>query len=374
MQKRIVCSVLIMSMLFSAFSFACRGDNRISVDSSAKSAVLMDSQSGELIFSKNENEKLPIASTTKIMTAIIVLGNTTLDTVISVDKRACGIEGSSAYLSEGAEVSIEDLLYALMLQSANDAAVALALYVGEGEAENFVSLMNEKAKMLGMKNSHFENPHGLCEDGHYSSAYDMALLMRYAMQNELFGKITSTYKYHSKALNSSFVNHNRLLKSLKGCIGGKTGFTKKSGRCLVSTAERDGCEFICVTLSCPDDWQEHTAMYEKAFSDYCGYELVTRGQYGFCLPVVNSDCDTLYAEAEYTKALIKKSDTDKIKAKTHLHRFYYAGIEKGEKVGEMIFYLDDKEIAKSDILATNSCDNISYKNIFEKLLSFFIKD
>lgn len=367
----ILLSVLAVMLCTCFPSFAKSG---ISVDVSAESAVLIEAEGGEIIFEKDKDKKLPTASTTKIMTAILVIENCDISKTVEVDKRAVGVKGSTVYLTENQRLSVEDLLYALMLESANDAAAELALVAGEGDDGNFVSMMNEKAALLGMKNTHFSNPHGLCDDEHYSTAYDMALLMRYAMRNDTFCTIVSSYRYNCKTLNRNFINHNRLLISNIGCNGGKTGYTKKSGRCLVSSAKRNETELISVTLNAPDDWIDHTRLYESAYDKYISYELVTRGQYGFCVPVVNSKSTSLYCEAKECRAFINKSDMENIRTEVHLKKFYYGGIKKGDKVGEMLFFINDKEIARSEIISDCDCENIVYKNLFERLLSFFIKD
>lgn len=182
-------------------------------------------------------------------------------------RRAIYTEGSSIYLEQGEKMSIEDLIYGLMLRSGNDAAVAISEHIG-GSVEGFVHLMNEKADWLGMTNTAFKNPHGLHEENHYSTAYDMAILMRYAMNNKVFREISGTNFYQAKMRSYGWKNKNKLLTSLYDyCTGGKTGFTKISGRTLVTTAEKENQQLIAVTLNAPDDWNDHISMYELGFKE-----------------------------------------------------------------------------------------------------------
>ncbi len=343
---------------------------------SAQAAVLMIRNDQKLIYSYNEHERLPMASTTKIMTAVIAIENCDLDKEVRICAEACGVEGSSIYLYETEKITARDLLYAVMLESANDAATALAIHVG-GDLESFVDLMNQKADSIGMKDTHYTNPHGLDDDEHFSSAYDLAILMDYAMDNELFREVTGTYKYTSPMSDNDevrvFINHNRLLNTYKGVCGGKTGYTKRSGRCLVSTASRDGVELIAVTLNDPRDWQDHSSLYDAGFSAYEKIFLSQEGEYHFELPVINGNKPTVKASAESLYAVIEKGKNDAISSRVELDRFYYAGIEKGEVLGTLVFSIGEEEIGMCNIIAEETIANIQYKNIFQRILSFFIR-
>ena len=208
-----------------------------------------------------------MASTTKIMTAIVTIENLDLDRIVAVDDRAIGIEGSSIYLKQGEEISVRALLYALMLRSANDAAAALA-YEISGSTEDFALLMNEKAAELGLSDTNFENPHGLDSENHYTTAHDLAIISAYAMSNQTFREIVSSRKalIESSAEKRMLINHNKMLSYYDGCIGIKTGYTKKSGRSLASAAERDGATLICITINAPDDWNDHKKLFDYGFS------------------------------------------------------------------------------------------------------------
>ncbi|MCJ8006720.1 serine hydrolase [Lederbergia wuyishanensis] len=247
---------------------------------SASGAILMEKDSGRVLFEKNAHEIHRIASITKIMTAILAIESGKMNDVVTIKKEAVYAEGSSVYLQIGEKIKLEDLVYGLMLRSGNDAANAIADYVG-GSIEGFVFLMNQKAEELGMTNTKFANPHGLDnKENHYSTAYDMALLTKYAMNNKKYQKISGTkvYKFKREKGPQSWINKNRLLtEKYKYCTGGKTGYTKRAGRTLVTTAEKNATELIAVTLDASDDWNDHITMYERAFNEYPVKTLVEKG-------------------------------------------------------------------------------------------------
>jgi len=328
-------------------------DNGSSPSVSAESAVVIECSSGGVVFSKNENERLPMASTTKIMTALTVIECCELTEKITVPKEACGIEGSSVYLREGEVFTVEEMLYALMLASANDAATALALHTS-GSVAAFAEKMNEIACTLGLVDTHFTNPHGLNDDEHYTTAKELALIAAHASENEVFRRICSTKKTiirrDSKESARLLTNHNRMLSRYEGCFGIKTGFTKASGRCLVSGAERDGLSFIAVTLNAPDDWNDHTVMLDYAFSRYERITLLREGELSLSLPLAGSlqssvactNSRAIYATVPEGLAGFEKT--------VELKRFEFAPVEKGELVGRIIFRYDGKIIAQSDIV------------------------
>ena len=243
------------------------------IDVSARSAILMEQETGRILYEKDAYTQRRIASITKIMTAILAIESGKMDEKVIVSDRAAGTEGSSLYLEKGEKIKLEDLVYGLMLRSGNDAAVAIAETVG-GSLEGFVALMNQKAEEIGMSNTVFMNPHGLDDhENHLSTAYDMALLTQYAMNNEVYRIISGT-KVH-KAPNATedwdyvWRNKNKLLTGLyHDSTGGKTGYTKRAKRTLVSTAERDGMTLIAVTLDAPDDWNDHISMFNWGYSNY----------------------------------------------------------------------------------------------------------
>lgn len=248
---------------------------------SAHGAILMEQESGRVLYEKQAHTEMRIASITKIMTAILAIESGKMDDWVTVSSNAEGTEGSSIYLVAGEKIKLRDLVYGLMLRSGNDAAVAIAEHVA-GSLDGFVFLMNEKRKELGMENSAFANPHGLDDhEEHYSTAYDMAILTRYAMENEEYREISGTSSYRStnkEGYTRLFNNKNRLLTQLyKKSTGGKTGYTKRAKRTLVSTAEENGVELIVVTINAPSDWNDHMSLFEWGFRTFDVVTLVVEG-------------------------------------------------------------------------------------------------
>ena len=333
-------------------------------DVSAKSAILIEVSSGEVISAKNADERLPMASTTKIMTALVALENCDVKKVISVSPDAVGVEGSSVYLYPNERLTLEDLIYAMLLESANDAAAAIAIEIG-GSIEGFAQMMNAKATELGLIHTHFENPHGLDSATHYTTARELAIIARAAYSNETFREIVSTYK-KTIPLNETegvrlLINHNKLLKSYEGAMGIKTGFTKKSGRCLVSAANRDGLEFIAVTLNAPDDWQDHTKLLNHGFSIIESRTLCEIGEFSYIIPAVGGDCDHVKVEnAEKVTVLLPRSSAE-IECKIELPRFVYSPVNSGEVIGRIVFYLNGKEIAHSKLVTATSVTLVDKK-------------
>lgn len=233
---------------------------------SAESSIVLCADTNQVLYGENQHKKMGMASTTKIMTAIIALENGNTTDMITVSRNASIQEGSSVYLKPNDRVSLSDLLYALMLNSGNDAAMAIAEHIAK-TPEAFAVLMNEKATELGCRNTHFNNPSGLPDSEHYSTAYDMAIIMSYAIKNDEFARIVSTKEHSIQTADSVtyLKNHNKLLWQYPDCTGGKTGFTKLSGRCFVSCATKDGATLVCVTLDAPDDWNDHKNLLDFGF-------------------------------------------------------------------------------------------------------------
>ena len=242
---------------------------------SAEKALVLDAATGRVLYERNADERSLIASTTKIMTALIICQQCNVLDRVRIPAEAVGVEGSSMYLLEGEVLTIQELLYGLMLRSGNDAAAALAIHCG-GTIEGFAALMNDKARELGLDNTHFVNPHGLDAPDHYSTARDLAVLTAYAMKDPVFARTVGakTITVGERVL----TNHNKLLWQLPGCEGVKTGYTRAAGRILVSSASRDGRRLICVTINAPDDWNDHKALLERGFGDYALREIVAEGE------------------------------------------------------------------------------------------------
>lgn len=242
---------------------------------SARKAILLDGTTGRVLYEKNADSRSLIASTTKIMTALVVCEQCNVLDRMRIPKEAVGIEGSSIYLQEGEVLTIQELLYGMMLHSGNDAATALAIYCG-GTVEGFAEMMNDKARELGLAGTHFVNPHGLDAPDHYSCARDLAVLAAYALKNPVFA--TTVGAKSVKAGQRHLTNHNKLLWRVDGANGVKTGYTKAAGRILVSGAKRQDRQLVCVTIDAPDDWNDHAQLLEQGFSQYCVRTIIQSGQ------------------------------------------------------------------------------------------------
>jgi len=354
-----LCLLLVLSLLCALF-VAAKQEYTLPAPKSAPPATsagamaLLDAKSGAFLALKNADAHLPMASTTKIMTALVALERLPLDRVVTVPPEATGIEGSSIYLFADEQITVETLLYALLLSSANDAAVALAMETAGGVAD-FAALMNEKAAELGLSNTHFCNPNGLHDDAHYTTARELALLTAHALQNENFAKIVSTKRYtvpqNGTDATRLFLNHNRLLRSYEGAIGVKTGFTKTAGRCLVSAAAREGLTLVCVTLSCPDDWRDHTALLDWGFSEY---ERFTATPPALSLPVVGGTCgEVALLPAKALELTLPKGHAE-IECVAYLPRFLFGGFDVGKEVGNLIYRLNGIEIGRISLVTAEA--------------------
>ncbi|MBS2969464.1 D-alanyl-D-alanine carboxypeptidase [Metabacillus sp. KIGAM252] len=328
--KKIIAAVFILTVMIPGFA---RAEVSKEANVSAKSAILIEQATGRVLLSKNENEKLRIASITKIMTAILAIESGKLDEEVTISSRAVYTEGSSVYLQAGEKIKLRELVYGLMLRSGNDAAVAIAEHVG-GSLEGFVYKMNQKAEEIGMSNSEFANPHGLDDhENHFSTAYDMALLMRYAMNNPDFKEISGTKVHKSpnpeEKWDRVWKNKNKLLTSLyQYCTGGKTGYTKRAKRTLVTTASKDGLDLIAVTINAGDDWNDHIGMYEYGFDHYDLYKIKPKGDLGSLndtfyqnkafiqrdvyYPLTNEEKDSIRTEVSLQKPQKSWKDPDKV--------------------------------------------------------------
>lgn len=333
---------------------------------SAETAILMEAASGDILLDVQGHKRMPMASTTKIMTALVALEHCPdLSIPVTVSADAVGIEGSSIYLKTGEVLTMQQLLYALLLESANDAAAAIAIEVA-GDLPRFAQMMNETAARLGLSDTHFTNPHGLDDPEHYSSAYDLALLTHYALSNPDFQKITSTYKT-TIPLNGSegtrvLINHNKMLKYYSGSIGVKTGYTKRCGRCLVSAAERDGVTMIAVTLSAPDDWRDHTAMLDYGFSLYTSVSVAQPGEYRYTFPCLGAACEAVPVSNHDAFSVVLPNSHGEITVRTEANRYLCAPIQAGDKVGELVFSSDGKELGRLPLYADSAADAVQQKS------------
>ena len=345
------------------------------LSTSAKSAIVLNGDTKEVIYKQNATAQLPMASTTKIMTALLLCENGDLEKEITVTAEMLRVEGSSMGLLAGDRVTLHDLLYGMMLSSGNDAANVTAYVLG-GTIDGFVKMMNQKAEELGLQNTHFDTPSGLDGETHYTTAYDLGLLACYAMQNEDFYNAASsksaTLCYGNPPYKRTLTNHNKLLKTFEGAVGVKTGFTKKSGRCLVSAAKREGKFVIAVTLSDPNDWQDHANLLNLGLDSLRVTEILSDKK-SYPLTVVGGVKNLNIKIEPQTFSYLNGDD---ISLSVNLPRFVYAPVTKGEKIGTAVYKKGVNVVKEVDILS--DCDinavpiNInSFDSILENLKYIF---
>ena len=316
---------------------------------SAQSAILMDTDNNIVLYEKNINEVRSVASISKIMTAILAIESGRMDDKVTIGNEIDKAYGSGIYIRKGEQLTLRDLVYGLMLRSGNDAALAIANYVG-GSVDNFVILMNDKAKEIGMKSTTFNNPSGLDEDkGNYSTAYDMAKLASYAIKNDEFKKITGTKKYKLKTNMNTYIwnNKNKMLSLYKYSTGGKTGYTETAKRTLVSYASKDNTNLVVVTLNDGNDWNDHKYLFEYGFNNYKNYTILKKGK----ISIYNESYYkryTLYVNNDYNY-LFSKNVTSSLTLKYKLIKS--RNVNNGDTVGNVYIYLGDREIHKEPIYA-----------------------
>ncbi len=367
------CAALLLAAItvVGALCLPCAAENEPTV--SAEAAILIEAETGEVLYAKEAEKTMAMASTTKIMTGYVAITQGDLTAEVCIPQAAVGVEGSSVYLYPGETLTLEALVYALMLESANDAAAAIACHM-DGSVEKFADRMNRTAAELGLKNTHFTNPHGLYDEQHYTTALDLAMLTKAAMANEDFRAVVSTYKKTVPLRDGEgtrvLINHNKLLKRYEGCVGVKTGFTKKSGRCLVSAATRDGVTLIAVTLNAPDDWSDHERMLDYGFSRIMRLHLAEAGQFCYPVPVVGGKSGTAVAANSKALSLILPKTDGELSYTTELKQFYYAPIEAGQQLGQVIFYLDGKELARLPLTAKEAVEKAPEEGILRRLFGW----
>ena len=356
--KKVICSIFIFVLLFQNVAYGS------GLNLSGNSYILMEEKSGKVLVEKNSHLEMPIASTTKIMTALIAIERGNLDKLVEVSDESINIEGSSIYLKHGELISLRDLLYGLMLRSGNDSAVAIACEVSGSEAE-FVNLMNKKAKEIGAYNTNFVNPHGLHNENHYSSAYDLALITREAFKSKDFEEIAKAKSYRSsREENSYFVNKNKTIFEYDGGDGVKIGYTTSSGRCLVSSATKDNMRLIAVSLKAGDWFNDNYKLMDygfdnyKLYSIYNSHQLITKAKVKDGIKeevALVADRDFLYP--------LKDDEKDDIVLSLDLNKDIRTPIEKDKTLGYVSTYLDGKLIRRDNLVAKYRIDKKSFINI-----------
>ncbi len=363
--KKLISLMLVLATLL---SFNIVSNFNVRAENYCKASVVIEKSTNRVLFERNKDEKLAMASTTKIMTALVTLENCeNLDEIVNVDDRSVGIEGTSIYLRKGEKLTVKELLYGLILASGNDASLALAYHVGKGNLDNFVNLMNDKAKELNLKNTCFSNPHGLDAENHYTSAYDLAIITSKAMENEDFREIVSTKNMqitgHKEVGNRFLRNKQRLLKTLDGCNGVKSGFTDNAGRCLVTSCKRDDMEVICVVLNCPNMFEESERLINESFIKYEYVSLLEPYSYVTNIPVEEGEFDSVktYSMKGFKYPLQEKEKVN-IYIEKELPESLSAPVEKEQKVGEIKIFFNKDLIFSENIYTMESVKSVDVKD------------
>ncbi|ABW19123.1 Serine-type D-Ala-D-Ala carboxypeptidase [Alkaliphilus oremlandii OhILAs] len=369
MRERVFCFIIIFMMLMANPSY---GQEKMkNIQTGGKSAIVMDVETGRILYEKNMHLKLPMASTTKIMTALLAIENIPLEKRVKINQNAQGIEGSSIYLRANEEVKAIDLVYGLMLRSGNDAAAAIA-YEVSGSIEAFADLMNERANKIGAKNTNFTNPHGLHHENHYTTAYDLALITREALKNSVFKEVVKT-KFWTADRNEykHFANKNIGLEICEGGDGVKTGYTTRSGRCLVSSASREGMQFISITLDDYNWFDTNKKLLDEGFKRYRPHHIFTEEQVITSMKVLNGKKNTVFIKPNRGLIVpLSEGELERLLTVINAPDTLEAPLEKGSKIGTMVTYLDGKILGTTDLIIDESVERITIR---EKIKNLFIK-
>lgn len=372
MKKKLICfvlSFLAVLPLFNKKAYALAPDFSVS----AASAIVINADTGSIVYEKSAFAERAMASTTKIMTALLTIEAGDLDRKFTVDSYAIQVEGTSMGLRQGDIVTRRALLYGILLPSGNDAANAAAVSVS-GSMSKFVELMNQKAADLGLQNTRFANPSGLDADGHYTTAYDLAMLTKAALENPVFCEICRCADAQVEFGNPPYLrrlaNSNKMLWQYEGCYGVKPGFTDNARRCLVSAAERDGVKLICVTLSAPDDWEDHRKMLDYGFEQVKMTEVVLPSP--VTVPVIGGKEERVTLTLGEKVALpLSQNEMKAVSFKLYAEPFLYAGFEKDEKAGKAEIYLDGEYICGVDLITVNGAETVREElGFFESVWKF----
>jgi len=350
-------------------SIAYGNESIENIQVSGQSAIVMDVETGRVLYEKNIYSKLPMASTTKIMTALLAIENIPLDKKVKINPNAQGIEGSSIYLKSNEELKAIDLIYGLMLRSGNDAAVAIA-YEVSGSIDAFSELMNIRAKEIGAQNTNFVNPNGLHDSNHYTTAYDLGLITREALKNLTFKEVVKTKFYTADREGyKHFANKNKTLDICEGGDGVKTGYTMKSGRCLVASATRDDMQLIAITLNDYDWFDTTKRLLDESFNIYKSYDLFNKNQTITKVHVTDGTSKEV-SISPFKDATIplNKGEEEKLLTVIDIPKVLHAPIEKGQKVGKMTTYLHGKIINTTQLIANESIEKQTFK---DKIKFFF---
>ncbi len=354
--KRLLCAAIAAVLLLPG---AARAETK-TADVPAQAAYLIEANSGRVLYAKNENARLPMASTTKIMTALLAIESGRMDETVRVPDAAIGTEGSSMYLQTGETLTLSDLVYGLMLRSGNDAAVAIALLL-DGSTEAFAERMNARAQALGLLDTHFVTPNGLHDPDHYTTAHDLALLSAAALENPVFAGIVRTEYIRTAGSNPhTLKNKNRLLWEYEGGIGVKTGYTKAAGKCLVFAAERGGMKLVGAILNCPSMWDTAKRMLDDGFSRF-EVRTFLAADTVFAVPVAKGVKKTLSAAPR--SAILYPTELgadERYRVETSFMTACIAPIETGQTVGTATLFRNGEPVASVPIVALETAERAGF--------------
>ncbi|WP_213818423.1 D-alanyl-D-alanine carboxypeptidase family protein [Garciella nitratireducens] len=374
--KNLIKKILFFIFIF-IFILSIQITSASNLNISCESAIVIEQNTGRILYSKNIDRKRAMASTTKIMTAIVAIENGHLDDIITISQNAAEIEGSSIYLEANEHLTLEELLYGLMLRSGNDAAYAIAEYIGGGNVEKFINMMNRKAEEIGANNTHFMNPHGLHDKQHYTTAHDLAKITAYAMKNETFKKIISTknktISWENHEWNRSLTNKNKMLWNYQGGNGVKTGYTTDAGKCFVSSAFRNNIQLIAVVLKSNNIWKDATALLDYGFDHYKPYKVISKEDYLKSISVIEGTKDRIRTYSKKDVIIpIRKEEKDKIQVKIVLPEEIQAPVMREQIVGKLEVYVNNEKIDSTDIYVKDSIQKKSVQNMFEKFINHWV--
>ncbi|TCO79822.1 D-alanyl-D-alanine carboxypeptidase family protein [Marinisporobacter balticus] len=364
-QRKIYSTMILIVVVLSFNSFICFSET---AQISASSAIVMDVKTGRVLYKKNINEKKPMASTTKIMTALLALEKMDLNKIVKIPNNAVGIEGSSIYLKKDEKMKMKDLVYGLMLRSGNDSAVAIATTIS-GSVENFAQLMNKRSKEIGAKNTNFMNPNGLHHKEHYTTAYDLALITREALLNKNFHKIVKTKLWVADRDGyKHFYNKNKILTQYDGGDGVKTGYTKAAGRCLVTSATRNGMQLICVVLNAPNWFNDSYGLLDDAFGKYTAYHAIKKDDVVKRIPIKNGKkIKTCVVSKEDVIVPLTCEEKKQVRTRLNIEESLEAPIKRGQKIGKAKVYLNGNLLYTTDLVTR---EDIGVKSFKDKVVDF----
>lgn len=363
-------------LIMTTFTFTNLAIATIPPEVTAVSAIVLDQKTGRILYSKNINEKRPMASTTKIMTAIVALENGDMNDYIKVSKKASEIGGSSIWLEENEELTLEELLYGLMLKSGNDASYAIGEHIGQGRIDKFIDMMNKKAMELDAFDTSFKNTHGLDSEDHYTTAYDLARISAYGMNKDGFRTIVSTKEknisWSTSQWDRKLKNTNKMLWTYDGSNGIKTGFTNKAGRCLVSSAKKNDLELISVVLHSNDIWSDSKTILDYAYDNYHPLLIVKKDEFIKSIQVINGIKDHANAYCKEEIILpVNSNEKDKVKIEYCIPDKIQAPTIKEQIVGDIKVYIGDSLIVQKDVYIKESIRKKSPNIFFRKFLKYW---